>query len=237
MQAIITPLASLRLTVTLLAVSVFAIFIITLQQATHDMWEIKSQHYSSLLVTVPFDEILVERWFPDAPPVPGAFVMPSGLTLIVLLLMNLSAAHLLRFRLQADGLKLWVGAAIAALGAFFTWAIVFNTTTETLLNNQPPIPYHMMWMILQGIVGLLFAACVIGFFFVGKNDGTAGGGRIEKAIMASLAMIMGIVLVAILLLGEDTFVNREGMRIVWQLTQATAAGLVCLVASCDAVPS
>ena len=230
-QAIITPLASLRLTVTLLAVSVFAIFIITLQQATHDMWEIKSQHYSSLLVTVPFDEILVERWFPDAPPVPGAFVMPSGLTLIVLLLMNLSAAHLLRFRLQADGLKLWAGAAIAVLGAFFTWAIVFNTTTETLLNNKPPIPYDTMWMILQGIIGLLLAACVVGFFFVGKKDSDGGSRRIEKTIMASLALIMGIVLVAIVLLGKDTFVNREGMRIVWQLTQATAAGLVCLVAS------
>lgn len=230
-QLFLAPLASLRLTVVLLAVSVFVIFIITLQQATHDMWEIKSQHYSSLLVTVPFDEIFVERWFPDTPPVPGAFVMPSGLTLIVLLLMNLSAAHLLRFRLQASGLKLVVGTVVALVGALFTWAIVFNTTTETLLNNQPPIPYDRMWMILQGIIGLLLGACVIGFFVVGKKDPEAGGGRIEKVIMASLALMMGIVLVAIVLLGRDTFVNREGMRIVWQLTQATAAGLVCLVAS------
>lgn len=230
-RAILTPLASLRLTVVLLAVSVFAVFIITLQQATHDMWEIKSQHYSSLLVTVPFDEVVVERWFPKAPPIPGAFVMPSGLTLIVLMLMNLTAAHMLRFRLQADGLKLWVGAMIAGLGAFFTWAIVFNTTTETLLNNQPPIPYDTMWLILQGIIGLLLGACIVGFFFVGKKNEATGGGRIEKIIMASLALIMGIVLIAIVLLGKDTFVNREGMRIVWQLTQATAAGLVCLVAS------
>ena len=230
-QAILAPLASLRLTVVLLTVSVFVIFIITLQQATHDMWEIKSQHYSSLLVTVPFQELVIERWFPDAPPVPGAFVMPSGLTLIVLMLMNLTAAHLLRFRLQASGVKLWVGAAIALLGAFFTWAIVFNTTTETLLNGKPPIPYDTMWLILQGIIGLLLTACVVGFFFVGKRKDTGGGGRIEKMIMASLALIMGIVLIAIVLLGKDTFVNREGMRIVWQLTQATAAGLVCLVAS------
>lgn len=230
-QLFLAPLASLRLTVVLLAVSVFAIFIITLQQATHDMWEIKSQHYSSLLVTVPFDEVLVERWFPDMPSVPGAFVMPSGLTLIVLMLMNLSAAHLLRFRLQASGLKLVIGAIVAMVGALFTWAIVFNTTTETLLNNKPPIPYDVMWMILQGIIGLLLGACVIGFFVVGKKDSEAGGGRIEKVIMASLAVMMAVVLVAVVLLGRDTFVNREGMRIVWQLTQATAAGLVCLVAS------
>ncbi len=230
-QVVLTPLASLRLTIVLLAVSVFAIFIITLQQATHDMWEIKSQHYSSLLVTVPFEEVLVDRWFPDAPFVPGAFVMPSGLTLIVLLLMNLTAAHLLRFRLQAEGVKLWLGAAIAMLGAFFTWAIVFNTTTETLLNNQPPIPYNIMWLILQGIIGLLLGACVVGFFFVGKGDQSTGGGHIEKIIMASLGLVMGGVLLAVVLLGKDTFVNREGMRIVWQLTQATAAGLVCLVAS------
>ena len=230
-QAILAPLASLRLTVVLLAVAVFVIFIITLQQATHDMWEIKSQHYSSLLVTVPFEEVLVERWFSDTPPVPGAFVMPSGLTLIVLMLMNLTAAHLLRFRLQATGLKLWIGSIIAVLGAGFTWAIVFNTTTETLLNGKPPIPYDRMWMILQGIIALLLGACVLGFFFVGKRDDAGQGGRIEKILMASLALMMGIVLVAVVLLGEETFVNREGMRIVWQLTQATAAGLVCLVAS------
>jgi len=230
-QAVLTPLASLRLTVVLLAVSVFAIFIITLQQATHDMWEIKSQHYSSLLVTVPFQEVIVERWFPAAPPVPGAFVMPSGLTLIVLMLMNLTAAHLLRFRLQASGLKLWVGAATAGIGLFFTWAIVFNTTTETLLNGKPPIPYDTMWLILQGIIGLLLGACIVGFFFVGKRDDSGSSGRIEKIIMASMALMMGIVLLAVVLLGKDVFVNREGMRIVWQLTQATAAGLICLVAS------
>ena len=159
-QAILAPLASLRLTVVLLAVAVFVIFIITLQQATHDMWEIKSQHYSSLLVTVPFEEVLVERWFSDTPPVPGAFVMPSGLTLIVLMLMNLTAAHLLRFRLQATGLKLWIGSIIAVLGAGFTWAIVFNTTTETLLNGKPPIPYDRMWMILQGIIALLLLSLI-----------------------------------------------------------------------------
>ena len=230
-QAVLAPLASLRLTVALLGISVFVIFIITLQQATHDMWEIRKDHYSSLMVTVPFEEVLVERWFPDTPPVPGAFVMPSGLTLIVLMLMNLTAAHLLRFRLQASGLKLWVGVAIAALGAAFTWAIIFNTTTETLLNNKPPIPYDRMWLILQGIVALLLAACIIGFFVVGKKEESLGGGRIEKMIMASMAFLMGLVLLAIILLGKDTFVNREGMRIIWQLTQATAAGLVCLVAS------
>ena len=105
-QAILAPLSSLRLTVVLLGLSVLVTFLITLQQSHRDMWEIKSEHFSSVLVEIPFQSIVVERWFPNAPPIPGSFVVPSGFTLIVLLLMNLISAHLLRFRLQASGGRL-----------------------------------------------------------------------------------------------------------------------------------
>ena len=224
-QAILAPLSSLRLTVVLLGLSVLVTFLITLQQSSRDMWEIKNEHFSSLMVEVPFQSIVVQRWFPDADPVPGSFVIPSGFTLIVLLLMNLISAHLLRFRLQASGGRLIGGLVVAAIGALFTWAIIFNTQSATTFQAKPPIPYLQMWYLLQGILGLLVAVGVGGFFMVAK------GRRIEKLLVASLTLVVGIALMAVLLLGEKAFIGKEGMRIVWQLAQATAAGLVCLVAA------
>ncbi len=224
-QAILAPMSSLRLTVVLLGLSVLVTFLITLQQSSRDMWEIKNEHFSSMMVEVPFQSIVVQRWFPDADPLPGSFVVPSGITLIVLLLMNLISAHLLRFRLQASGGRLIGGVVVAAIGALFTWAIIFNTQSATTFQAEPPIPYRQMWYLLQGILGLLVAAGVGGFFMVAK------GRRIEKLLVASLTVIVGIALMAVLLLGEKAFIGKEGMRIVWQLAQATSAGLVCLVAA------
>ena len=224
-QAILTPLSSLKLTVTLLFLSVLVTFLITLQQSNRDMWEIKSEHYGSLVVQVPFQSIVVERWFPNAPPIPGSFFVPSGFSLIVLMLMNLTSAHLLRFRLQASGARLIGGAIITIVGILFTWAIIFNTRSATTFQADPPIPYTQMWMLLQGILGFLVFAGVVGFFAVEK------GKRVEKLLMASLTLIVGIALGTIVLLGEKAFIGNEGMRIVWQLAQATAAALVCLVAS------
>lgn len=224
-QAILAPMSSLRLTVVLLGLSVLVTFLITLQQSSRDMWEIKTEHFSSLMVEVPFQSIVVQRWFPDADPVPGSFVIPSGFTLIVLLLMNLISAHLLRFRLQASGGRLIGGLVVAAIGALFTWAIIFNTQSATTFQAQPPIPYRQMWYLLQGILGLLVAVGIGGFFMVDKAR------RIEKLLVASLTLIVAVALMAVLLLGEKAFIGKEGMRIVWQLAQATSAGLVCLVAA------
>ena len=222
-QAILAPLSSLRLTVALLGLSVLVTFLITLQQSSRDMWEIKNEHFGALMVEVPFQSIVVQRWFPEADPVPGSFVIPSGLTLIVLLLMNLISAHLLRFRLQASGARLIGGLVVAVIGALFTWAIIFNTSSTTTFQADPPIPYRQMWYLLQGMLALLVCVGVGGFFMVGKTR------RIEKMLVASLTLVVGIALVAVLLLGEKSFIGKEGMRIVWQLAQATSAGLVCLV--------
>ena len=224
-QAILAPLSSLRLTVVLLGLSVLVTFLITLQQSSRDMWEIKNEHFSSVMVEVPFQSIVVQRWFPDADPVPGSFVIPSGYTLIVLLLMNLISAHMLRFRLQASGGRLIGGLVVAAIGALFTWAIIFNTRSATTFQAEPPIPYRQMWMMLQGVLGLLVAVGVGGFFLVGK------GRRVEKLLVASLTLVVGVALMTVLLLGEKAFIGKEGMRIVWQLAQATSAGLVSLVAA------
>lgn len=99
LRTILKPLASLRLTVGLLALSVFIIWAITLQQATLDIWELKNQHFSSAFVSVPAQTFLPAKWFPNAPQLDFNFIFPSGFTLIVAMLINLTSAHVLRLSL------------------------------------------------------------------------------------------------------------------------------------------
>ena len=65
-RAILAPLASLKLTVFLLVLAVFVVFIATLQQTRMDMWTVKSMHYANWIVPVDYQTLFVQRWFPDA---------------------------------------------------------------------------------------------------------------------------------------------------------------------------
>ena len=78
MKTVFGPLASLRLTVALLGISVFVVWIITLDQARIDIWEVKQKHFESLLVYVPFQTLLPPGWFPSTQNVPGGFLYPVG---------------------------------------------------------------------------------------------------------------------------------------------------------------
>ncbi|HMP80659.1 MAG TPA: hypothetical protein PKD54_14490, partial [Pirellulaceae bacterium] len=90
------PLASLRLTVALLALSVFVVFVATLEQTESDIWTVKHRHYSNLLVAVPVQTFLPPDWFPQWQSVPYTLVIPSGLTMLMAMIVNLTAAHALR---------------------------------------------------------------------------------------------------------------------------------------------
>jgi hypothetical protein len=115
-SAILAPLASLKLTVFLLVMAVVVTFIATVDQTRHDILDVKHKHFQNVFVQVPFQTLFVPRWAPGYQNVPGSFYIPSGVSILVMMLLNLTAAHLLRFRLQAKGLKLVVG-IIAALPA------------------------------------------------------------------------------------------------------------------------
>ena len=122
-SAIISPLASLKLTVFLLVTAIAVVFIATLQQASVDMWTVKNMHYDNWFVTIPFQWLLIERWFPEYQNVQGSFIIPSGKLIIYALIVNLVAAHLLRFRIKAKGVKLWLGVVTAVVAAIVTWAM------------------------------------------------------------------------------------------------------------------
>ena len=218
--AIVSPLASLKLAVFLIFTAIAVVFIATLQQASMDMWSVKNMHYDNWFVTIPFQTLLIERWFPSYQNVPGNFIIPSGKLIIYALIINLVAAHIMRFRVKAKGIKLWLGIATAIVAAVVTWIMSFNTFGADGFQKDPPISYSQMWLIMQVILLGLSLSCVAGIFLTAKRK------RIEKSILGTFAFLAGAVLAITILLGKDSFIGDSGMRILWQLAQSTVAACV-----------
>ena len=218
--AILAPLASLKLAVFLITVAIGVIFIATLQQASLDMWTVKNMHYNNWFVTIPFQQLLIERWFPDYQNVPGSFVIPSGKLIIYALIINLVAAHLLRFRVKAKGIKLALGLVTAVVAAIVTWAMSFQTLGADGFQKAPPVSYEQMWTIMQFILLGLAASCIAGMIFTGRDK------LVEKSILFTFAFMAAAVYAVTALLGKDAFIGDSGMRILWQLAQSTIAACV-----------
>ncbi|MGH7169132.1 MAG: cytochrome c biogenesis protein ResB, partial [Gemmataceae bacterium] len=98
------PIASLRLTVVLFALSMFLVFCGTLAQMDNGLWYILSGYFRAWLAWIPFQVFVrfgqVFFWFPKTWQVSGSFPFPGGYTIGGALLINLIAAHLVRFRLS-----------------------------------------------------------------------------------------------------------------------------------------
>src|SRR6185369_2062467 len=90
----VEALASLRLTVTLFALSLALVFYGTLAQVDEAMWTVVLKYFRSIIVLIPLKVV-----FFRALDVPGTLPFPGGWTLGFLLLVNLLAAHAMRFRL------------------------------------------------------------------------------------------------------------------------------------------
>ena len=141
------------------------------------------------------------------------------------MLINLAAAHLLRFRLQARGVRLITGIVTALIAGGVTWAIIFNTQGADGFQKSPPIPYHQMWVMLQVVVFGLCVAAISGIFLMQRER------RTEKLILGTAAFLGLVALGVTIVRGESAFIGDSGMRILWQLGQATIAALVAGTAS------
>lgn len=224
-RAILTPLASLRLTVVLLALAVLVIWIVTLEQTRYDIWTVKQKHFPALFVHIPFQTFFPPAWFGAIQEVPGGFFMPSGTLILVLMIANLLAAHLVRMRIQAKGFRLLLGAVVIAAGAIVTWSVVFSGQNSGGFQGSPPVSYQYMWVLIQiGMFGLVLLS--IGSIFWMKENRL-----IEKCLLGLFALCMLCATVFVVLQGKEAFIGDSAMRILWQLIQSTITALI-LLAGC-----
>ena len=122
MKSIERPLkaiASLRLTVVLFACAMFLILAGTLAQVHEGIWTVVDRYFRSLVVRIEL-QIFVPS---DIARVPGAILFPGGFLIAGVLLVNLLAAHAIRFKLSARRLGIiltHLGVILLLVGEFVT---------------------------------------------------------------------------------------------------------------------
>lgn len=128
------PLASLKLTVWLLALSMFLVLAGTLAQVHEGVWTVVDKYFRSLYVVIPLQLFVSERVLR----VPLALPFPGGLTLGVLLFVNLIAAHITRFKFQAKRagiIVMHLGVILLLVGEFVT-GIAAEEGNMTIYEGQ-----------------------------------------------------------------------------------------------------
>jgi hypothetical protein len=118
---LLKPLASLRLSVVLFALSMFLILAGTLAQTSSGVWTVVDEYFRSLVVAIPVQIFVPEK----VARVPGVLPFPGGLTLGVLLFVNLLAAHAVRFKLswkRSGMIVTHAGVLLLLVGEFVTGA-------------------------------------------------------------------------------------------------------------------
>jgi hypothetical protein len=102
-RTILQPIASLRLTVVLFVLAIFLVFAGTLAQIDNGVWTVVAKYFRSAYVWIPF-----QIFFPRTVRVLGGFPYPGGWMIGGLLLVNLIAAHAVRFRLGWKRIGIWL---------------------------------------------------------------------------------------------------------------------------------
>jgi hypothetical protein len=92
-RQVLMSLASLRLTVVLFSLSMILVFVGTLAQKDAGIWTVVGKYFRSFFVWVPF-----QVFFPGKMEVGGGFPFVGGWFIGTALLINVVAAHIVRFR-------------------------------------------------------------------------------------------------------------------------------------------
>jgi hypothetical protein len=234
-RALLTPLASLKITVVTFALAIFLIFVGTLAQLDHDIWRVMHDYFRTPLAYVPLQVFvnLMKRLLPSlvAPTaeLPGGFYFPGGFTIGPVMLVNLLAAHLLRFKVQARGTRLLGGLALVTAGALMTWLVIVSGSNKNGIEGEPIIPYTMLWQICKwGLAAAWLAdVVVLANSLISRSERPQATTRWSAA---AAALVLAVHTGLLFYLGDDA----ASMRIFWQLMKGGFASLL-LLAGCTAL--
>lgn len=236
-------LGSLRLTVALFAFSLVLVFAGTLAQHHLNMLEVKERYFTCWIATLHLEDILPPAFYPQKDlipkflpvsqavrdrvvealshngPVPGWIPLPGGALVGLLLMLNLVAAKVTRFKIHASGARLAGGIGVIIAGLLVTAGIVSTGQSSEGLQGEPPMSYGQLWAICLGTL----AAGWVGIVSLAITS-KARWLQISWGLVA-----LGIASYLVYSLTSGHRIGDPGLRIVWQLAKGLGAGLVLLV--------
>lgn len=230
-KRVLEPVASLKLTVVLFALSIFLILAGTFAQVDKDIWEVIGLYFRVWMAWVPFQVFFPPSFFPDDPvTIGGGIWFPGGKLLGLLLAINLVSAHLIRFKAVATGSRLFAGLVGIGLGCVITWAIVAAGGNSKGIKADPWLPYSTQWIGYQGLLAVAAISAGFGFMTLCQQPLSKSGDKwprqvFLRGLLAALAVIFASLLAWILQRGAAGRPSDASLRILWQLTQGTVASI------------
>lgn len=160
MSSVLRALASLRLTVVLLGMSIFLVLAGTLAQRFDGIWTVMDGYFRC-----PFAWIELRVFFPEAWGVGGGFPFPGGKLLGAALLVNLTLAHAIRFKVRATGARLLGGLLVTAAGAAATWFVIADVFEHDSTSGQIDPAMRVTLQLLRGggAAAVLLLGCALLF--------------------------------------------------------------------------
>jgi len=236
-------LGSLKLTVALFAFSLVLVFAGTLAQHHLNMLEVKQRYFTCWVAMLHFEDILPPAFYPQKDllpkflpvsqaardslvetllykgPIRGFIPVPGGALVGLLLMLNLVAAKVTRFKVHASGPRLAAGIGVIAAGLLVTIGIVLAGQSSEGLQGEPPMSYERLWALCLGVLAAGWIG-VTGLAVVAKSTPA----RVALGLVA-----LAIAAYLIFSLTTGSRIGDPGLRIVWQLAKGLGAGLVLLV--------
>jgi len=218
-------LASLKLTVVLFALAIFLILAGTLAQATMDIWDVIREYFRTPIAFIKFQVFFPPSFFPSKPQVPGGFWFPGGWLIGAGMMLNLAAAHLVRFKVGSGGVRLWSGVGVCLLGVLTTWAVVQSGSNPDGLQDEPLLNWATLWTIIKFSLGALWIGVATTLMRVKWER------QLERWTLILFTLSMGVFVCWLIASGNDNQLSPSSMRILWQLIKGGFAGVV-LLAGC-----
>lgn len=232
-ELVLTALASLKLTVVLFALAIFVTLVGTLAQTEMDIWQAIPAYFRTWVMWVDLKLFFPPSFFGEfREKVPGLTLpAPGGFTVGVLMMVNLLAAHLWRFKIQAKGAQLIGGWVVLAVGALVTWLIVSGGHNAQGIQAAPPFSWQTLWTISRLLLLVLFLAsgwAWLQFAVVPLSRSPSFGLRFKLALVgAAWLAMLAIPVYYFVIVGY--YLGDEGARILWQLLQGAIGGVIMLV--------
>jgi ABC-type transport system involved in cytochrome c biogenesis permease subunit len=213
---------SLKITCAMFLLGVVILFVGTLAQDEETIVDVKKEYFNSWIAVVPFDVFVPQTIWNHADKVPGRFAMPGGAMIGLILLINLVAAKMTRFQMNARGGRFAAGMALTVIGFVLVALIVFGAHLGDGLQGEPPFSYDSIW---YGCLATLWLS-VIGLGVWGAR--WAPQLSILKATLWTFfAILLGVALF-VAATGDTYRIPDPGLRIVWQLAKSGIVSLVML---------
>lgn len=223
---ILDGVASLKVTVVLMGLAIFLVFAGTLAQVSIDMWEVIDQYFSAYVAWINLQVFFPPSFFPHLHArIPAVyFPFPGGATIGLAMIINLLAAHALRFKVYARGWQLALGLVVVAIGCLVTWMVIDAGHNKEGFQGEPFFEWSTFWIAIKWLLGIGALGLTVPLVRLTWYAQTPR--YFEAAVVA--ATQVGLVTLLAWLTSANASLSPSSLRILWQVLQGTAAGLVLL---------